>query len=841
MRSFLIALLSISYFIAIAQPPANFAAGGRVSGKIVDAAKNTPLAYSSVTLKSLKDSSLLLGSLVDEKGFFEVLHIPFGAYEITVSYIGYKDYTQKPIVVAPPDKIELNLGTIKVEEDTKVLEEVQITAEKNYMQINAEKKVFNMDKNVLSSGGSAIDALKQVSVVDVDQDGNLSMRGSGNLKVYINGKPSGITATNTKAILDAIPSSQIESIEVINNPSAKYDAEGDVGIINIVLKKNTKSGWNGNFTIGYGTKYDGNTGITLSYRKNKISFSTSYNFRFTESYYKGTGERYNFFPGKAPFYLNSTDRTAYYNFANTLSSNLDWDFKPKNTLSFSVLLSESNGKSKGVVHSIFLDSIMDYLNAYNRYTTANTLNWNAEANASYRRVFKDNNNDLVIAGNYAYSNRDNMPIYTQKPVAATYLEVNTVSLLQRNKFSNIAHTGFVQADFAQPFKKSKSKLELGYKYSIRNLLGDLYADSLWSATQQYVYDSSTSNKYKYYEQIHAAYLIFGGAVKKIFTYKAGMRVENTAINIHQYVGNLSYKQNYFNYFPSASFSFNLKKGHSLSVTYSKRINRPSAEQLNPFGNYSDPYNILTGNPRMKPAYTHAVELTHVKNIDLKPWKKDSTFHRSLFFSTTVYYRYAYNVFTRFNIVDSLGHSIVNFDNLNSGQNVGVEFTNRTNLFRWWNFVLSANLFYNQLKGSVPNGESDASTNSFQYNLRMMNTFNVTPKASIQFMVFYRSKIKFLQGEITPMVFANIGFKYDFLKNNKASIAVNVSDIFHTQYFGANTSGSNYRSSIKRYWESTIGNIVFTYRFGKSENKGQYSKQKKSNFEDAGNGVEGGGQ
>jgi hypothetical protein len=250
-------------------------------------------------------------------------------------------------------------------------------------------------------------------------------------------------------------------------------------------------------------------------------------------------------------------------------------------------------------------------------------------------------------------------------------------------------------------------------------------------------------------------------------------------------------------------------------------------------------NKLTGNPKIKPAYTHALELTHVKMIPLKPWKKDSTFQRSIFFSTTVYYRYAYNVFTRFRTIDSFGRSIVNFDNLNTGQNIGVEFTNKTTLFRWWNFVLSANLFQSKISGNVPNGEIDATTNSFQYNLRMMNNFTITPKASLQFMVMYRSKIKFLQGEITPMVFANLGFRYDFLKNNKASITVNVSDMFHTQYFGVATSGTTFTSDVKRFWESTVGNIVFTYKFGKSEAKQQMPKQKKSNFEDAG-GIDGGG-
>jgi iron complex outermembrane receptor protein len=379
-------------FTIVAQPPQGYSgpppAIGRISGKIVDAAKSTPLEYSSVTIKNLKDSTIILGSLVDEKGFFEITKIPLGAYELTVSYVGYKDLVKKPIMVIPPDKTDVNLGTLKVEEDASVLDEVEITAEKSFMQVNAEKKVFNMDKNVLSTGGSAVDALKQVSVVEVDQDGNLSMRGSGNLRVFINGKPSGITVANTKAVLDAIPASQIESIEVINNPSAKYDAEGEVGIINIVLKKNMKSGLNGNFTIGYGTKYDANTGATISYRKNNISITTSYNFRFTESYYKGSSQRYNFFPNQSPFYLNTNDRGTSHNFANTINSSLDWNIKEKNSLSFSVLVSESNGSNKGKVRTDFLDSVVDFLSAYNRYNDSqkHELEYRAEHVVSEERL-----------------------------------------------------------------------------------------------------------------------------------------------------------------------------------------------------------------------------------------------------------------------------------------------------------------------------------------------------------------------------------------------------------------------------------------------------------------------
>lgn len=801
---------------------------GRISGKVVDAGKNTPLEYSSVTIQSLKDSSLLMGSLVDEKGFFEITKIPFGAYKLTISYVGYKDFVQQPVLVIPPDKMDVALGTLKVEEDAKVLQEVQITAEKSFMQLNAEKKIFNMEKNTISAGGTAIDALKQVPMVEVDQDGNLSMRGSGNLRVFINGKPSGITINNTKAILDAIPASQIESIEIINNPSAKYDAEGEVGIINIQLKKNTKVGLNGTFTVGYATKYDANTGVSINFRKNNISFSSNYSFRFNEGFYKGNSNRYNFPGFISPYYLNTSDRGTFRNINNTLSANLDWDIKEKNTWSFNALGSYSPGFSDGLNNITFLDSAVNFVNKIQRYTDAKNNNWNAEVTTTYRRVFKDKSNDLVLTGNYARTFREGKPEYTQYEVDENDITLLPFPFFERNTNGSYAHTGYVQGDFTQPFEKAKGKFETGYKFSARSLVSDLFADSLDNASQTFITNLGLTNSYDYREFIHAAYVIWSQTVKK-FSYKGGVRLENTQIRGTQSVGNITDKQSYFDYFPSASMSYKLPKNNDLQLAYSKRINRPTPEMLNPFGQYSDPYNILTGDPKTKPSYTHAVELTHSKS-----------FKKGIFFSTTVYYRYATNVFTRYRVVDTAGRSIVSFGNLESGQNVGVEFTNRSTITKWWNLMVTANLFQNKIKGDVPNGETDASTNSFQYNFRIMNTFTFWKGASLQLMVNYRSKIKYLQGTIRPMVFASLGFRKDFLKDNRASIAVNINDIFNTMYFGISNDGSTFSSTTNRYWESTVGSITFSYRFGKSDAKPGMPGKKKSNFEDSGSGVEGGG-
>lgn len=822
MKSFLFLIFS-SILFASAQPPAS----GRISGKVVDATSGKPLEYSSLTIQNLKDTTIILGSLVDEKGNFEISAIPYSVYKLTVSFLGYKDYIIPALKVFPPDHVDVKLGTLKVNEDAKVLDEVEIKAEKSIMTLNAEKKVFNVDKNTLSAGGTAIDALKQVPTLNVDTDGNLENRGSTNLKIYINGRPSGITAGNTKAILEAIPANTIESIEVINNPSAKYEAEGDIGIINIILKKSANKGLNGNFTVGYATKYDFNTGVTLNFRNEKVSTSTNYSIRYNESFYGGNSQRYNFPNGISPYYLLSKDRTTSDNINNTLTNTTDWYIKEKNTWSFSTLLSNNLGFSNGKSQSDLTDSAAAFLTGFNRYTKDKSINYNAELTTSYRRTFKSNSHDLVLTGNYAYVNRGRNPDYTQLYFDINNTEYTQVPLIQSNTIKNKNHTAYFQADYTQPFEKVKGKFETGYRASYRNLLNDFYADSINHILNKTETDSSITNRFRYKELINAAYAIYGGNYKK-FSYKVGMRFEYSLVNGKQYVQAITNKQRYFDYFPSASFSLKLPKNNDISISYSKRINRPQPEQLNPFGSREDVLNILTGNPNLKPAYSHNLEFTHT-----------ASFKKGVFLTSTIYYRYAQNMFTRYRLVDSTGLSIVTFDNLNKGQSAGGEFTVRAGIFKWWNIMANVNLFYNQMKGTVPPETTATSSHSFQYNFRIMNTFTFWENASLQFMVNYRSPFNYLQGKINHMVFASIGFKKDILKNKQGTIAINVNDVFHTMYFGVNTAGSTFSGSTKRYWESTIGTITFTYRFGKNDNKPTTPAKKKNNFEDSAGDVIGG--
>jgi outer membrane receptor protein involved in Fe transport len=818
-----------SYLFCVAQPPnfnvANAPAIGKIYGKVIDAKTNQALSYSSLVIVSLADSTLEYGALVEEDGKFEISQIKIGAYRLSVSFLGYKDYVIEKLLIIPPDKIEQNLGILKVEEDSKVLDEVKIVAEKSVMQLQADKKIFNVEKSALSAGGTATDALRQIPTVDVDYQGNISMRGSSNMQIFINGKPSGITGANKQAVLDAIPANAIESIEILNNPNAKFDAEGEAGIINIILKKNYQKGINGNVTVGYGTKYKSNFGVLLNFKKNKINFTSSYNFRFNETHSNGFNNRKNINEDNSFYFINTNDVSRQkQGYSNTINLNLDYDINDKNSISFGTLFGSNWRKNDGTTYYNFLDSLGDVANYFERYENNKRNNWNTDANIYYTKKFKNKGQNLVVSSNYSYSSQKENPQYQQQ-LFFTDKTINPFiqKTIENNRTTENAHIFQFQTDYTQPFEKSKTQLEVGVKTTMRNIVNDFYADSLNRSTGNYDKNYGLINNFNFIENINATYGVFSGAYKK-FSYKTGLRVEQSNIYGKQSIGNYNFERHYVDFFPSVFVAQEFNKGHKLQLQYRRSINRPNTEALNPFGSQSDPFNIRVGNPAIQPVYTHAVEMSYVKNF------------KNIFLTTTVYYRQSKNPNTRYRTVDSNGVSILNFGNLDLGRNIGTEIILRAQLTKWWSIMANPNLFYNALIGKVPNGEVDQNTNNFTWNMRVMSNFKVWKNAEIQLMWFYRGKIKFLQGELQPFTFVNLGFKKDFLKDNKASIAINISDIFHIQNFRVNSIGNNFEGNVKRQWETTIANIVFTYKFGKDVK----TNTPKKKGDDGGSGVDGGG-
>lgn len=791
---------------------------GRVYGIVLDEKEGKALEFASIVLRNVKDSSTV-GALSDDKGRFSLEAVKFGVYNLEISYLGFETFVQQMVKVLPPSQV-VNIGTVKLEEISSELEAVTIVGEKNMFQLGAEKKVFNVDKNALSTGGNAIEALKQIPTVDITMDGNISMRGTENVLILVNGKPSGLTGDSRKAILESLPANSIESIEIINNPSAKYDADGTAGIINIVLKKNYNRGLNGNVNVGYSTKYKSNAGVGLNFKKNKINFSSNFGYRFWESFNFGDNLRKNIYSDFTNF-INTYDYTRTFNHSGNANVNIDIELNEKNTLSFGNVLSVGKGTNETDNDVDFLNELSQYTGGFERLTDGKRTNFNNDFSINYRKTFAKQGQVLDASSNYTFGKFTTPQQFTQTDLDANKNPISALAILENNTRANTNQIGVAQIDYTHPFTKH-GKIEAGLKTTIRDIYADFYADSLNRSTGNFDFNSTLSNEYRYFENVNAAYTSFGGTVKK-FNYKAGLRVEQSNININNTQTEGDFDRHYTDFFPSVFMSQRLPKDHEIQLSYSRRINRPSPWMLNPFADFSNPLNIFAGNPNLSPEYINALEFSYVKN-----WK-------SIFLTATTFYRHNSASFSRIRVVDSLTSvSTVTWANLESSQDIGEEIIFRAPITKWWNVMANVNLYQNLIKGDIPGGDNDLSTNSFLWNFRVQSGFKFWKNTDLQLSYRYNSRINFLQGYIRPMHNLDIGLKKDILKN-KATIALNVQDLFNTRVFYVVTSGSNFEGSADRRWESRIFTANFTYKFGKTQTANS-RRRPNQNMDDGGGGM-----
>lgn len=791
---------------------------GKIFGIVIDGDDKTPLEYGSILLKNNKTQATT-GGLTDEKGRFNIDNIPLGTYFLEISYIGYNSYIQKEFKIQA-SSLSLNLGEIKLSQSASQLDVVEIVGEKSMFQLGGEKKIFNVDKNAISAGGNAMDAMKQIPTLDVTMDGNITLRGSENIIIYINGKPSGMTADSKQAILESLPANSIESIELITNPSSKYDADGTAGIINIILKKNYNRRLNGIANIGYSTKYKNNAGVSLNFKKNKINFTSSYNYRYNQSFRGGETNRNNLFEDYSNF-INSKSDSKYKRISGNINLGLDIDVTDKATISFANVITGDGGPNEELNFNDFYDADKIYYGGFGRTKEGNRKGYNINSNFNYAQKFKNNGEKLNISANIVNGKSINNKDFLQLNYDENAYPIDLIPQQEFNKNTEKNILSSAQADYTLPFKKH-GELEAGLKFSFRQLYSDFYADSLNRSNQETEYNFDVSNSFIYNEIVNAAYVTFGGEVKD-FSYKLGVRSEQSNINIENNQINNKFKNNYIDFFPSAFLSQKLPKNHEIQASYSYRINRPNPWMLNPFADYDDPLNIRVGNPYLKPEYIHAVEFTYLKN-----WK-------STFLTASVYYKNSHNNFTRAREVNpETSVATMFWDNLDQSQNVGSEIIFRTPITKWWSFMINGNVFYNKIQGTVPGDDNDNSVSSFLWNTRAMTNFKFWKNAELQLSYRFNSKMEYLQGYINPMQSLDIGLKKDFLKNNKATIALNVQDIFNTRKFSVFNSGFNYTSDATFKWESRVFTINFSYKFGKQEN----APRKKSSD---GNQMDGGGQ
>lgn len=775
-------------------------ASGKIIGKVLDATTQQPVEYATIALYSAKDTVLQGGATTDSFGSFTVEGVKPGMYQLRVNFIGYEAKEIANIQLIPKkDNMLHNVGTVLLKEAAIALQSVEIAGQRSAMTQHIDKQVYNVEKLSATAGGNAVDVLQNIPSMQIDQDGRLSMRGSGNVNILINGRPSTLTGNGTQDFLEQLPANTIESIELITNPSAKYDPEGVSGILNIVLKKNKVSGFNGNVNLGAGTNDKYNGGVQLNYRSGKWNFFSNYNFKLERFNTNGESQRSDFVALQPDSLLMKLDQTSE-GFSRPLSHlfRLGADFALDNRNSFS--LSGGYNFSKRDNYDTTINYLEDFKestsSSFDRFGNADSDSQGWDGNFFYKHDFRRQGQNFTLDLTYSTTRNDISRLYT-----SSYIESIQLPQIDKNEDSRKNSLAIIQADFIQPLTEV-NRLELGYKTTFRNVDNLFNAFTYDNATNTFVPDT-LANHYLYDENFNAVYGTYVHRIGK-FNLQAGLRVEQTSAHAKLEQGDQPpYDANYISLFPSVNFTYAPSDKHQWRWSYSRRINRPSLEALFPFADYSDRYNLFAGNPFLRPEFIHSLETNY------------TTYLKSFSIAPTVYFRYAPNSIQRVKIVQNGIGQVLQL-NLNSNTTAGLDVALNGTLAKWWNITLNNSFFYEHLDGT--NIQEGWTTNSLNFSTRLISGWTISKKVDVQFSGFYRTPMRRPQGKIQPMYSFDAAVNFKLFRNNQGLLTFRLSDIFDTRIFRIDLNDYNYSQSFYRKRESRIGFINFSYRFGKLEQK-----------------------
>ena len=769
----------------------------KLTGIVLDAESQEPLAYASVSVLNRPDSSLVDGVVTDETGSF-TLDTRQQNFLVRVEYLSYEpqyfsDFSEQQSGVIHLDNIYLNVSD-------QMLQEVKVRGQREQVVMSLDKKIFNVSEDLSRIGGSAQDVLDNIPSVTVDVDGNVSLRGSSNVRILINGKQSGLVGISSADALRQLSSNMIERVEVVTNPSARYDAEGMGGIINIVLRKDSNRGINGSFDVYTGYPHNHSATANLNYRREKVNFFGSYGFQYRRrpgnSYQRrtltnddGTTDR-----------LIQDEVFTRSEYAHTLRGGLDYYITPKNTLTGAVLFSTGRGKNLNTIDQLnYTNDVL--LGGKKRYFEEREAEPNMDYSLSYKRTFDRKDQVLTIDANYTYGYESEQADIDEEPYA---MDV-PISEALSDQFSDIVETNdnlVIQADYSQPVG-DKGKIEAGYKSSIRNIDNDYFVEELRDG--EWVTLPEVTNQFAYDEDIHALYATVGDDREK-FTYQVGVRVEATQIGTRLIGTGQDTTKNYVNVFPSGHFAYKLKNYNTLQLSYSRRIDRPYYRSLSPFYNYTNPYYLRTGNPDLNPEFTHSLELGHMKN-----WERASL-------SSAVYYRYTDGVTERIERVTEDGVTISRPENLSTENSMGLELVASSDILDWWKVNGSANFFRSIVDGS--NLGTSFYADIYSWFARLNSRMNLGA-VDFQAMFNYRAGAQTTQGRRQPYSYLDLAFARD-VWGEKGTLSLKVSDVFNSRVYRSTSSGENF--FINRSYRRSVTQVILGLTFRLNQKKQRSNRE-----------------
>ena len=759
-----------------------------IRGVLIDE-KGKPITYSNIILYNSIDSVQTAATASDANGKFD-FRVDSGSYYCKISILSFEEKTVSGISVIDKD---VALDSIFLRASIKVLSEVVVTSEKKLMELELDKRVYNVSQDVSNIGANASEILENIPSVTVDIDGNVSLRGSQGVRILIDGKPSALTGIRSTDALRNLQGAMIDRIEVITNPSSRYDAAGETGIINIILKKNKTRGFNGNFTVTVGHPSNFSGAYSINYRTQKMNLFSSFGTNYRKN--KGEGfstQRYSGYD--TSFAYNQTGNRMRSDQSVNLMAGIDYFINANTTLTGSFLIDA--GKEHNV-NTILYD---DYNAAGQLTKTIQRIDdeteneRDTEVSLSLRKKFKGNN-DKEWTADFKWTN-------SGEKESSDYTEgdINGGSMLiQRSANPAYEDNILLQTDYVTSFGE-EGNFETGFKGTVRNITNEYLVEEQTNGGGWIILPAFNNNM-EFTEKVYAGYGMLGNKIKK-FSYQLGLRGEFTDMKTGLTKTNQFTKRRYFDLFPSGSFSYELSDINTLQLSYSYRINRPGFRNLTPFADFTDPRVYFTGNPNLRPEYSHSLEMGN-----LTDWGKGS-------FLAGVYYRHKKGVVERIRILDTItGVTNIIPINLSTQNDLGVEFTFYLTAYEWWRLNSSFNFFRSDANGNYNNELLESKTVSWTSRTTSRMTF--FKQVDFQASLNYQSPRVNTQGKELSTYSIDLGLAKDVFKG-KGTLTLNVRDLMNSRRRRSIVDIPGYYSNSDNLWRPRQINLTLNFRLNQQK-------------------------
>jgi outer membrane receptor protein involved in Fe transport len=779
---------------------------GSLVGIVVDKQSKEPIEFANVVLQRESDNTQISGTTTDAKGKFTLNKIADGKYKIVYSFIGFEQQ-ETPAFIINEQNRTINIGQLGLSVVSQQIKDAVVVGERSTYTNSIDRKVFNVGKDVIGKTGSVSDLMQNIPSLSVDIDGNLSLRGSDNVMVLINGKPSAMMGTNRAAVLQQMPANSIERIEVITNPSAKFKPDGTSGIINIVLKKNKGLGMNGTVmaNVGNDDRYNGN--IAANYNTGKVNVFGSYSvrqddrLRYTLDSRKRTDLTTNVID-----YTNMDAQEKSRPISNIIHSGIDIKINDHNDIGISGNYNHRSLLKTGITTTQNEDQNHLMTKDLDRDRIDPEFEHSFEYTVNYKHAFSKEGHELTIDYTSSVQKEQEDNHYTnvsRMPVAIPTFD-NTLIKQDDNESQ-------FSVEYSNPLSET-SKFESGYIFETRKNNMDFFGENFNPTSKVWEKDFVKSNQFIYNEDIHVLYSTYEKEFGK-FGILGGVRAEQALVKSHQITTDSLLDNNYFKLYPSLHLSYNMDDAHELQLNYSHRIRRPEGDDMNPFPEYQDPYNLRVGNPRLLPEENHSVEFGY-------QYKNKATT-----ITSTIYYRYTYNGMS--SITKYLNDSVLLSTrvNLSKSSSAGFEFIIATTLAKIINVNFSSNTFFNTIDASSLGYSGKKSNISYMLNLN--SSVNLTKSTMVQFNSNYVSEKLTPQGKQLPSFVMNMGFRQEFLKK-KAAFIFTVSDVLNTLKNNSEVDMPELYQHVIRRRSARMVYAGVSYTFGKQLKKSKENTLKFDN-------------